>query len=117
MRINFTPQRRDDSLTLEKSAGNRLRINGDLFNFNALNPGDSIPAGVVPCDWIVGPIEHVEGHVTLTLILPHGANPSAAVAFPEQIIAIDDGPIAVPSDPPPEEPPPTELEEPADVEP
>lgn len=110
MRISFSPQRRDDALTLEKSSGDRLRINGELFNFNAMNDGDVIPAGAVPCNWIVGPVEKVDGHVNITLILPHGPNRSEAAAFPEPIIVSEDGPIGVPRDPEPQ------AEEPADVE-
>jgi hypothetical protein len=111
MRISFSPQRRDDALVLEKSSGDRLRINGELFNFNPLADGDTIPAGAVPCEWVVGPVERIDGEVHLTLILPHGPNPSQAVAFPEPITVSEDGPIEVPHDPEPQ------PEEPADVEP
>lgn len=109
MRISFSPQRRDDSLTLEKTSGDRLRINGELFNFNTLNDGDVIPAGTIPCDWITGTVEKVAGEVRLTVILPHGPNPSQAVAFPEAITVLEDGPIEMPHDEP------VEHEEPADV--
>lgn len=98
MHISFVPQRRDDRLTLEKTAGDRLRINGALFNFNTMNDGDVIPAGVAPSDWIVGPIEKIDGEVRITLILPHGPNASQPVAFPEPITVTADGPIAVPHD-------------------
>lgn len=102
MRISFSPQRRDDQLVLEKSLGDRLRINGELFNFNPLAEGDAIPAGAIPSDWIVGPVERVDGEVCLTVILPHGPNPSAGVAFPEAIIVAEDGPITIPHDPAPQ---------------
>lgn len=108
MHISFSPQRRDDTLSLERTSGDRLRINGELFNFNTLEDGDLIPAGAIPCEWIVGPVEKVDGEVRLTLILPHGPNPSQAVAFPEPITVTQDGPIAVPHDEPAQE-------EPADV--
>lgn len=101
MRILFSPQRRDDALTLEKT-GDRLRINGELFNFNPLAEGDTIPAGEIPCDWILGPVERIDGEIHLTLILPHGPNPSHAVAFPEPITVAEDGPIAIPHDLAPE---------------
>lgn len=103
MRISFSPMRRDDTLTLEKSNGDRLRINGELFNFNTLNDGDVIPAGAVPCEWIVGPVERINGEVRLTLILPHGPSPSHAVAFPDPITVTNDGPIEVPHDPEPQQ--------------
>ncbi|GGA65788.1 hypothetical protein [Pelagibacterium lentulum] len=107
MHISFSPQRRDDTLTLERTAPNRLRINGELFNFSPMEDGDVIEAGTVPCDWIVGPVEKIDGEVRLTVRLPHGPSPSQAVAFPEPITVTEDGPIAVPSD---------EQEEPADVD-
>jgi len=109
MRISFTPQRRDGALVLEKSSGDRLRINGELFNFDPLEDGATIPAGTVPCEWITGPVERIDGEVCLSLILPHRPNPSEAVAFPQPITVEADGPIAVPYDP--------QLEEPANVEP
>lgn len=101
MIIHFSPQRRDDTLTLEKT-GDRLRINGELFNFSPLGEGDTIQAGPVtssiPCEWIVGPVERINGEIHLTLILPHGSKPSNAVAFPEPMHVVEDGPIAVPRD-------------------
>ena len=96
MRISFSPQRRDDALTLEHTAPDRLRINGELFNFDPLPDGATIPE--VPCERIVGPVESVNGEIHLTLILPHGPNPSEAVAFPEPIHVTQDGPIAIPHD-------------------
>lgn len=104
MHITFSPQRRDDALTLEKT-GDRLRINGELFNFGPLAEGDTVPEGEVPCDWIVGPVERIDGQIHLTLILPHGPNPSQAVAFPEPITVTEDGPIVVPHEPAPESEP------------
>lgn len=98
MRISFIPQRRDDTLTLEKSSGDRLRINGELFNFNPLEDGDRIEAGVIPCDWISGPVERIDGVVTITLLLPHGPNPEPWQAFPEPITVEDDGQVDIPAD-------------------
>lgn len=111
MRISFSPSRREGILWLEKTMGDRLRINGELFNFGPLNDGDTIPAGEIPCDWIVGPVEKVDGEVRLTLILPHGPTPSQAVAFPEPMTVTEDGPIAVPHDTE------AQTEEPAHVDP
>lgn len=99
MRISFSPQRRDDALTLEKSSGDRLRINGELFNFGPVPDGGAIPAGATPCEWITGQVERINGEIHLTLILPHGPNPSQAVAFPEPISVMEDGPVTVRRDP------------------
>lgn len=95
MHISFSPQRRDDTLTLECTGPDRLRINGELFNFDPLGDGDVIPAGEVPCPWIVGPVERIDGEIHLTLILPHGPNPTETQAFPQPITVTEDGPINV----------------------
>lgn len=96
MQISFSPQRRDDALTLERTAPDHIRINGELFNFGPLADGDEIPASAVPCEWINGPVQRINGEIHLTLILPHDASPSEEVAFPEPITVTENGPIAVP---------------------
>lgn len=95
MKINLSPMRRDDSLVAEK-LGDRLTINGDAFDFSSLPEGATIPDGVVPCEWIVGPVHRIDGALELTLILPHGANPPQKVAFPAPIADPPDGEIALP---------------------
>ena len=96
MRIYFSPQRRDDKLVVSK-IGDTLVINDEAFNFSSLPDGATIPSGSVPCDWIVGPVERIDGEVHVTLILPHGLNPTTAVAFPEPITVISDGQIILPT--------------------
>jgi len=105
MRISFSPQRRDDLLEVIKD-GDILIINGEAFDFTSLPDGGTIPAGTVPCAWIASDVERIEDELHLTLVLPHGPNPSQAVAFPEPITVTEDGPIAIPYDEPvqPEEP-------------
>jgi hypothetical protein len=115
MFIKLSPQRRDDALTVIKD-GDKLRINGDLFSFISLPDGATLPAGEVPCEWISGPVERIDGDLRLTLILPHGQNPSEAVAFPAPLIDPPDGELAIPFDPPPTAIPEPEDEEPADVD-
>ncbi|MBZ9874971.1 hypothetical protein LB542_29500 [Mesorhizobium sp. BR1-1-9] len=97
MRISFSPQRRDDALVLEKT-GDGIRINGELFNFNGLADGDTIKRASIPGDWFAGDVTKTDGEVHIVLTLPHGPNPSQAVAFPEPIVETADGPIAVPHD-------------------
>jgi len=98
MKISLSPMRRSDTLTVEKN-GDKLRINGDLFNFGPLPEGAIIPAGVTPCDWIVGPVKRVNGEIVMTLILPTGPDASQAVAFPAAIANVPDGVVALPMDP------------------
>lgn len=104
MIISFSPQRRDDTLSVSK-LGDVLTINGDAFDFAGLPDGATIEAGIVPCKWIIGPVERIGGELHLTLLLPHGPNPSEAVAFPAPLIDPENGVLSLPSD-----------EEPADVD-
>jgi hypothetical protein len=115
MKIDLSPQRRDDAMTVSKS-GDILTINGDVFDFSALPDGATIPAGEVPCGLLMGPIERVGGELRLTLILPHGSNPSPAVAFPTPIIDPPDGLLVLPADPAPIADPIEVEEEPANVD-
>lgn len=95
MRISFSPQRRDGVLHLSK-AGDVLTINGQPFDFSPLPEGGELPAEAVTSDLVAGKVRRVDGLVEITLILPHGPNPSYAVAFPEPVTATADGPIGVP---------------------
>jgi hypothetical protein len=113
MKIALSPSRRDDTLTVVK-AGDVLTINGAAFDFSALPDGATIPNGEIPCEWIISPVERISGELHLTLILPHGANPSEAVAFPAALNNPPDGELALPFDPPPIETP--IEEEPANVD-
>jgi hypothetical protein len=97
MKISLSPQRRDDSLVVIKD-GEKLRINGELFSFVSLPDGGTIPAGEIPCEWIAGPVERVNGEINLTLVLPHGPNPSQAVAYPDILVDPPDGALAIPFD-------------------
>ncbi|WP_411036848.1 hypothetical protein [Shinella sp. BYT-45] len=97
MIISLSPMRRGDALVVSKT-GDVLTINGQAFDFSSLLDGATMPAGEVPCDWIVGPVERVGDVLHLTLILPHGANPSPAVAFPAPIVDPPDGPLDLPVD-------------------
>jgi hypothetical protein len=94
MRISLSPMRRDGALSVSKS-GDILTINGEAFNFASLPDGATIPAGVVPCEWITGPVSRIDGDLHLTLILPHGPHPTQEQAFPEPIINPADGVIAL----------------------
>lgn len=98
MKISFSPQRRDGVLEVIKD-GDKLRINGELFSFVSLPDGATIPAGNVPCEWITGPVERINGEIYLTLVLPHGPRPSHKVAFPTPLENPPDGALDIPADP------------------
>lgn len=95
MRISFSPQRRDETVTVVKT-GDILTINGDAFDFSDLPDGATIPAGAVPCEFIAGPVERIEGELHLMLLLPHGPSPEPWQAFPEPVIDPPDGSLDLP---------------------
>ncbi len=95
MQIKFNPQRRDDSLTVIKQ-GDVLIVNGTEYDFSAVPEGATLPADAIDSDLFSGPVERIDGELVLTLTLPHGPNPSQAVAFPEPITVANDGPVELP---------------------
>jgi len=101
MHIKLSPVRSDESLSAT-FAGDALTLNGEYFDFGPLPEGATLPAEAIDSPWIVGPVSRIDGDLHLTLRLPHGPNPSRAVAFPEPIHVTQDGPIPLPFDPEPE---------------
>jgi hypothetical protein len=97
MHITLSPVRLDGTLTASLS-GDVLTLNSETFDFSQLPEGGTLPAEAIASDWITGPVSRVNGELHLTLRLPHGPNPSQAVAFPEPIHVTEDGPIPLPTD-------------------
>ena len=95
MKINLSPQRRDDTLTVFKQ-GDILTINGTDYDFTDLPDGGTLPAEAVDCEYVIGSVDRVNGELELTLLLPHGPNASEAARFPEPIINPADGEVELP---------------------
>lgn len=96
MLVKFSPVRRDDTLVVSKS-GEVLTINDEEFDFSVIPNGASLPSSAVSCEWVTGDLSRDSGGVlTITLILPHGANPSDAVAFPADLEDPADGVLELP---------------------
>lgn len=108
MQIKLSPQRLNETLTATR-AGDVLTLNGVDFDFDPLAEGATLPAEAIASKWIIGPVSRIDGELHLTLRLPHGPNPSRAVAFPEPLTVLEDGPIPLPFD---SEPEPEVIEEP-----
>lgn len=101
MHIHLSPVRMDETLTASRT-GDVLILNGEPFDFTQLPEGGTLPAEAIASDRITGPVSRINGELHLTLRLPHGPNPSRAVAFPEPLTVLEDGPIPLPFDPEPE---------------
>lgn len=95
MIIYFTPQQRDDSLTITKS-GDSLNINGTEFDFTAVPEGGVLPRAAVDCEHLASDVTRTGGRITLTLLLPLGPNASEAARFPEPINNPADGEVELP---------------------
>ena len=95
MKINLSPQRRDDTLTVIKQ-GDVLTINGTAYDFTDLPDGGTLPGDAVDCEYVIGSVNRVNGELELTLLLPHGPNATEAARFPEPIIDPADGEVELP---------------------
>jgi len=100
MIIDLSPVRSDKPVPEVVYSKDALTINGQVFDFGPLPDSATLPAAAVDSDWIVGEVERIDGEIHLTLMLPHGPNPSHAVAFPEPIRVIRAGAVKLPFDVP-----------------
>ncbi|MBS3183767.1 hypothetical protein JIQ88_01560 [Pseudomonas sp. PCH44] len=95
MIINLSPVRMDDRLRVER-AGDTLVLNGESFDLSPLLEGASLPASAISSPWFTGSVDRVGGELSLTLILPHGADAPQSTRFPEPIVTTNDGIVALP---------------------
>lgn len=95
MHLNFSPQRSDETLALEKN-GDVLMINGQLFDFSRLAEGEVLPADAVASPWVVGDVLRVSGEIQLNLLLPYGPEASKAARFPQALNIQADGLVELP---------------------
>ena len=95
MKINLSPQRRDDTLMVNKT-GDKLTINGVEYDFTDLPDGATLPPDAVDCEYVIDKVERIDGELHLTLLLPHGASAPHETRFPEPIVDPADGPLPLP---------------------
>lgn len=95
MKINLSPQRRDDLLDLSRT-GAVLVINGESFDFSQMAEGDTLPASAISSSWFAGEVNNIDGELELTLFLPLSVNFSPEQAFPTPLLNVPDGPVALP---------------------
>ena len=94
MQISFSPQRRDDALSLSRS-GDVLTVNGEAFDFSGIADGATLDRDAVACDWLASDVVRTGGVVRLTLILPHGPDAPEETLFPDPVTP-GDGPVVLP---------------------
>lgn len=95
MKINLSPQVRTDALAVI-TAGDKLIINGEEFDFTQLPECAVLPADAVDCEFIIGDVRRQDGELHLTLLLPISWDAGHEACFPEPIVSPEDGPIKLP---------------------
>lgn len=96
MLLKFSPVFSDQLLTVYKQ-GDSLTIDGLTLDFSALADGATLPAEAVGCPWITAPVERINGHLVLTLTLPHGHDAPYEVRFPEDVFFEQNGKVPLPT--------------------
>lgn len=95
MKINLSPQRRDDPLVVVR-AGSVLTINGAVFDLSQMGNGDTLPRSAIASEWLTSDVDKVGGELTLTLLLPIPWNYSPEQAFPQPLLNVPDGRVVFP---------------------
>lgn len=88
MIIKLSPVRSESPLTVVKY-GDALEVNAVLLDFSQLPDGASLPAAAVGNEFVVAPIERINGELVVTLMLPHAADASEATRFPVDLHPAD----------------------------
>lgn len=88
MIIKLSPVRSDVHLSVVK-AGEILEVNGVTLDFSRLADGATLPAEAVGCDFVIAPVERINGDLVLTLMLPHDADAPQGARFPVDLYPAD----------------------------
>ncbi|MFK4234180.1 tail fiber assembly protein [Pseudomonas guariconensis] len=88
MIIKLSPVRSDLSLAIAKS-GDTLEVNAVALDFSRLPDGATLPAEAVGCEFVISPVERINGELVLTLMLPHAADAPQAARFPVDLYPTD----------------------------
>ncbi|WP_103171619.1 hypothetical protein [Paracoccus sp. SY] len=78
------------------AVGDVLTIDGMEYDFGPLAEGDVLPRDAVDCPWLASDVTRENGHVCMTLILPHGTTAPHETRFPEHLTITEDGPVELP---------------------
>lgn len=99
MRIVLSPQLQDAVLALHR-AGDRLTVNGMVYDFAPLPEGAVLPQAAVGGEWLASDVTRKAGRLKLGLILPCTSDAPETVRFPAPIDPVPEGEVALPGLPP-----------------
>lgn len=95
MIIKLSPVRSDAELTVTR-AGDVLIINGVALDFSRLEDSSTLCNEAIGSEWVVRPVNRINGELVVTLMLPHVADAPAFARFPVDIINPADGSVHLP---------------------
>ena len=95
MILNYSPQRRDDTLTIVK-ASDVLTINGTAYDFTDLLEGETLPKEAINCEFICGDVERTNGELIIPILLPLKRGASQSAKFPDPATITTDGQVVLP---------------------
>lgn len=95
MHIHFSPIRMDTRPTLVVR-GDALVIDGEIYDFEAIPEGATLPRTAVNSPWIVSDVMRLNGELHLTLLLPHGPTAPVETLFPVDLNSVADGTVPLP---------------------
>lgn len=97
MNITLSPVRMDVESFEVRKLGSSLWVNGEEFNFSPMQEGSTLPADAVLSDHFPGPVNMVDGVISLTLRIPLPGNFSQEQAFPSPLLGVQDGQVELPN--------------------
>lgn len=95
MKINLSPSRRDETLSLTV-AGEVLTLNGVDLDLSGVGEGVVMSPEDINCPWVTS-ATRTGGELELTLILPHGASAPHETLWPAPLTITADGPVELPA--------------------
>lgn len=96
MKINLSPARGDETLTLSVE-GNVVILNGEAYDLGFLNEGESISHEVFGSKWLTDKVSMIDGQLELSVILPYGPGAPESTRYPSPIVVLTDGPVDLPA--------------------
>ncbi len=88
MIIKLSPVRSDVTLSVYKS-GDTLELNTVAMDFSRLPEGATLPTEAVGSEFVIAPVERINGDLVLTLMLPHNADAPQGARFPVDLYPAD----------------------------
>ena len=97
MRIKLSPDTNIEVGLGIVKAGDVLIINGESFDFSPMGSGDILPVAAINSRWFRADVEKLnDGELVITIALPNGPSASPEQKFPEDLVNVEDGPVALP---------------------